>query len=400
MRSGNHTITARGIQNRVKKYGGYTRGAHRRVGRELEMLVEAGEFRFEETSIEELAVGLIPHGSDYVRACKTPGRYQELVEAGDAVDSTAFLNITGQLIINEVLAGFELEKFVASQLIPDKTTTLSGELIPGITQQDDDSEIVGEGMPFPHQDVGEEFIETPKTTKRGKIIGLTREAVFFDRTGLLIDRAMKVGVSLGLNKEKRLIDLIIGATNNYKRNGTNFNTYQTATPWINKKALNDLENWEDIDASEQLLADITDPNTGEVVMAEADQIFVTSNRRAIGSMIIGATEVRDKRGGAEIVETITSNPVTGYQLISSRLLKRRIIDSGVEPDAVKAGKYWFHGDFGKAFAYMVNWPITVVQEPQNSIVSFERDIIMRWKASERGAAAVIEPRVVVLNFED
>jgi hypothetical protein len=41
---------------------------------------------------------------------------------------------------------------------------------------------------------------------------------------------------------------------------------------------------------------------------------------------------------------------------------------------------------------MENWPLAVVQAPANSEVEFTHDIVLRWKASERGAAATLEPR--------
>jgi hypothetical protein len=44
---------------------------------------------------------------------------------------------------------------------------------------------------------------------------------------------------------------------------------------------------------------------------------------------------------------------------------------------------------------MENWPITVVQSPANSDAEFTQDIVVRFKASERGAAAVLNPRYVV-----
>jgi hypothetical protein len=49
-------------------------------------------------------------------------------------------------------------------------------------------------------------------------------------------------------------------------------------------------------------------------------------------------------------------------------------------------KKWFIGDFRKAFAYMENWPI-----PLDSKTQFRQDIVVRFKASERGAVAVINP---------
>ncbi len=61
-------------------------------------------------------------------------------------------------------------------------------------------------------------------------------------------------------------------------------------------------------------------------------------------------------------------------------------------DSATAQGYWFYGDIAKAFAYMENWPITVVQAPAASEADFAQDIPFRFKASERGAAAVMEPR--------
>ncbi|NQU23628.1 MAG: hypothetical protein HQ567_20285, partial [Candidatus Nealsonbacteria bacterium] len=54
-------------------------------------------------------------------------------------------------------------------------------------------------------------------------------------------------------------------------------------------------------------------------------------------------------------------------------------------------------DFRKAFAYMENWPITVTQSPLGSEAEFSQDVVVRFKASERGAAAVINPRFVVCS---
>ncbi len=62
-------------------------------------------------------------------------------------------------------------------------------------------------MPYPSLGFGEDYIETPSTSKRGFIVPVTREAIFFDRTNLVLSRAAEVGEVLGLNKEKRLLDL-------------------------------------------------------------------------------------------------------------------------------------------------------------------------------------------------
>ena len=156
-----------------------------------------------------------------------------VLEAGDGVDVTAFLNITGQVIYSKIMEAYTQEAFVVSKLVDTIPTRLDGEKIPGIARIADTIDEVAPGMPYPHLGFGEDYIETPSTTKRGFIVPVTKEAIFFDRTHLVLSRAAEVGEVLGLNKEKRLIDLVIGVTNNYKWKGTSFNTYQAATPWIN-----------------------------------------------------------------------------------------------------------------------------------------------------------------------
>jgi hypothetical protein len=48
---------------------------------------------------------------------------------------------------------------------------------------------------------------------------------------------------------------------------------------------------------------------------------------------------------------------------------------------------------------MENWPITVTQAPAGNADDFNRDIVAKYKCSERGQYAVIEPRVMVENID-
>jgi hypothetical protein len=94
--------------------------------------------------------------------------------------------------------------------------------------------------------------------------------------------------------------------------------------------------------------------------------------------------------------TAAANPVGGaqYRAFASVIAYKRI-QSELGETADDAKKWWFLGDFQKAFAYMENWPITVTQAPPNSEAEFAQDIVFRFKASERGAAAVLDPRHVI-----
>ena len=131
---------------------------------------------------------------------------------------------------------------------------------------------------------------------------------------------------------------------------------------------------------------------GEPVLVKADTVLVMPAYRHAAHRVFNAPEIR-YTGTSAATTTVAANPLGNYQVHESRLAYRRIVASGVAADTAK--KWWFLGDFKKAFAYMENWPITVTQAPQNSEADFSNDIVIRFKASERGAAAVLNPRYVV-----
>lgn len=348
----------------------------------------------EDFSLRDLAEALIPDGHHWVRSLDPRSSAGVQLLESEAVDATAFLNITGQLIYSKIMDAFRQEAFVASRLVATIPTRLNGEKIPGVARVADGVDEIAPGMPYPSLGFGEDYIETPATAKRGFIVPVTREAIFFDRTHLVLSRAAEVGEILGLNKEKRLLDVIVGATNNYKWKGTAYNTYQSTSPWANVKTGNELVDWTDVDAAEQLFADMLDPNTGEPVLVKANTVLVMPAYRHAAHRVFNAQEIT-YTGASANTATTAANPLGNYRVFESRLAYRRIVASGTT--AADAKKWWFIGDFHKAFAYMENWPITVTQSPLGSEADFNNDIVVRFKASERGAAAVLNPRYVVKN---
>ncbi|MBS0207804.1 MAG: hypothetical protein JSS27_02520 [Planctomycetes bacterium] len=348
----------------------------------------------ESFSLRDLAEALVPDGHHWVRSLDPRnGGGTSLLEASDGVDVSAFLNITGQVIYARVMEAYTQEAFVVSKLVDTVPTRLDGEKIPGVTRIADDIDEIAPGMPYPSLGFGEDYIETPSKSKRGFIVPVTKEAIFFDRTNLVLARAAEVGELLGLNKEKRLLDLVIGTTNNYKWRGTAYNTYASSGAWVNVKSGNALADWTNVDAAEQLFAEMLDPNTGEPVLVQPNTVLVMPAYRHAAHRVFYAPELRYTTGGGPTSTAIARNPLGDYQVYDSRLAYRRLLAAGVSE--ANARQYWFLGDFRKAFAYMENWPITVTQSPMNSDADFDADIVVRFKASERGAAAVLNPRYVV-----
>ena len=283
-----------------------------------------------------------------------------------------------------------------SQLVDTISTRLDGEKIPGIGRIREEAAEIRPGMPYPSVGLGEDYIETPSTTKRGFIVPVTREAVFFDRTHLVLQRAAEVGEILGLNKEKRLLDLIIGVDNNYKWKGTQYNTYYAAGdagPWVNVLA-HELVDWTDVDAAEQLFADILDPNTGEPVLIQASTLLVMPAYRHAAARILSATETQLRRRRRQSLDGPTPTRTAGA---ASSTRAGWPIGGSSRRDRFRPP----HGSGGSSAISerpSPTWrtgPLPFTQSPANSEADFNQDIVIRFKASERGAAAVINPRYVV-----
>ena len=379
------SLNYRELKRRFDLDGGAKTAAH------LSEALAARDLQPEDFSLRDLAEALIPDGRQWVRTLdpRTSGAVA-LQETLDGVDATAFRHVAGEVVHARILQSYAQESFVLSKLVQTIPTRLDGEKIPGATALGDGIDVVGPGMPYPHVGFAEDYIETPQTAKRGFIVPVTKEAIYFDRTHLVLSRAAEVGEVLGLNKEKRLLDLLIGVANNYRSNGVNVNTYNTGNPWKNVLAANELVDWTDVDAAEQLFADMLDPATGEPVLLGATTVLVMPAYRHAAHRVFNAQEIVYASGATN---TTAANPLGNYRVRESRLAYRRVLASGVA--AADAKKWWFIGDFAKAIAYMENWPITVTQAPSGSEAEFNNDVVLRFKASERGAAAMMNPRYVV-----
>ena len=328
------------------------------------------------------------HGGDAKHESLT-----QLVEGG-TVQASNFSNITGQIVYNKTLESYNNEEFVFSKTIPTVPTQFNGERIAGIGGMGDQAEVVPEAGQYPMVGVSEDWIDTPATVKRGLILPLTKEAAFFDRTGLILKRCAEVGEYLGINKELRAVDCVIDentTTHRYNRkNRGPVATYGDNSgnhDWDNLQASNALANWVNVDNVDQLLYTILDPNTGLPI------IITGKMRLIVGRGLIRTAEQIQKATSLEIInpgfatsgnpsKMNTVNNVPSFEILTSRYLAYRQATT----------TSWYYGAPDQAFCYMENFPMTVVEAPANSEMEFNQDIVMRWKASERGQFATVEPR--------
>ena len=371
------------------------------AGTHLTEALEKRELKPTDIDFCELAEAFF--GYEFRRECDPArpgvGGARRILESVDAVDSTAFLDITQRVISNQLMGAFTLEANMASALVDfEGNVRLRNERRPGITPVGDEGEVVHEGMPIPAQDFGEKYQDFGDNYKRGMIVGLTKEALFFTgQSAEMLRQASRVGEWLGVNKDKRIWQTILGIQNNYNYNGTAYNTYNAAAigaPAIVPQNIHGwaLNTWHDIDRANRLFDRMVDPDTGEAIEISGMTVIVMPAQEMTARSILTATESRTT-GGTDT--TIFANPVSGYSLGPVSRRARAILNATGDygdPDSV-----WVLGDFKKAFVYRENWPVTVVQEPLNAPAEFEQDIVVRYKATERGGCWVKRPHYVVIS---
>lgn len=367
----------------------------------LKEQIDGGDLKLEEVSIRKLAEHLVPDGHEWVRTMDPAFGNGDFLESMDAVNTSHFANITGQFAYSTVLENFNNPEFVFTNLIPTVETQFSGERIPGVTMLGDGTEVVNEGSQYPTLGVTQDYVDTPPTIKRGGIVPVTKEAIFFDRTGLVAQNCAAVGESLGLNKEKRAIDCVIDENTTAHRHKwrtySAYATYNDASTtsghyFDNLSASTALEDWTDVDAMELLLSNMTDPNTGEPITVMADTLICTPQMMHTARRVLNAQQIMMAIGGyatsGNLSTTVAPNSIGNtpfsmpYTIVSSRLLAARMATD----------TSWFLGNPKKAFCYMQNWGITVAQAPTNSHLEFQQDIVLQFKASERGAYFVRRPQ--------
>jgi hypothetical protein len=163
---------------------------------------------------------------------------------------------------------------------------------------------------------------------------------------------------------------------------------------------NALVDYTDIDVALQQFDGFTDPETGEPIVTQTNQILVPASLLYAARRVVNASEVRQGAVSATVPLTIGPNPLMdpshgGAQAVSNfEILQSPYVQARMTAGSVTASTWWI-GNFLRAFRYMEVWPMNSVQMPANSMWQFTNDVVRAWKVSEYGVPAVIEPRHVI-----
>ncbi len=357
---------------------------------------DAGEFTIEDIRLRPLFRELVPGGRQALEAIDD-GDYAgalSVVES-DAVRTSDFHHILLRALSSKVKEQYQLVPNLLSPLFQTIPTTLEMERIPGIGGLGDGAEIVDEAGIYPLVKPGADYVDTPPTKKRGFVVPVTKEAIFFDRTAQLVKACSDTAKWLAVNKEKRCWTLLAGVDNTYSYMGTRYDTYYTSGesgPWTNSHTNAWNGDWDKVDEAEQLQVAMRDPMTNEPIEIIGRRWLICPPKlKNQIKFFMSSTETRQTVGDltSDGIQVLGKNPYSGedFGLLSSIRLK----------DVTGSDTTWFYGDPSMAFGYLENWGITTDSRGAGTEAEFMQDISLQFKVSERGTAAVLDPRFMVEN---
>lgn len=334
-------------------------------------------------------------------------------EAGEAVDVTAFSNITGQIVYYTIKEKWETAEDVAlaDSLVETRQTDLDGEKMPWITPILSNGAKIHPGMPYPTFGFAEEWIQTVALDTYGAKVEVHKLTVFYDRTGQVLREAGDVGTALRRNKTFRIFDTVLNGPgaplfnwkgvlfNPYQQNGTFWSNYIPGLPFVDWTSIRQVE----AASTKVLEPDLSGAGINVPIEIDLDSIMVMPYHQPDLERMMHATELRSLNlGAAPNQMTIGGNILKPYKPYVSKLLARRAIDAiglngaagtGYSGTASQADELWFMWDSKKKpLFYMQNWPLIVVTAPPNNPEEFNRDIVFQAKASERGNTSWQDPR--------
>lgn len=327
--------------------------------------------------------GLI-HGKDgklnesLIRRTNWRGLWEELVvnmDLEEALTSSAFPTIAGEMISSVIVDGYESFPKNAMKLlrvVPSKrkVSQIAGWSAIGRVAKVNERENYPEINP-----PGEKFF-TINNVKHGGMLTLTKETIFFDQTGQLIDRARQIGEEAGRSQDEIAWNAITGtAVDSYNPQGVATALYSAGN--VNLLTTNPLgtTGWENADIE---LTKAVDDNTGKPIWVFGD--------RPIMVVPAGLKQVAWKLKNNDRGDLGTAN--------LDRNSAQDAFDFIVNPYAADQTS-WFYGSFTRQFRWEEIWPVeTFSRVGQDSTEGFNADIIQQFKVSFYGGAGAVETRYV------
>jgi len=305
----------------------------------------------------------------------------------EAQQSSAFSVVTGNVIAAKVQAAFDEHPMVLDQLVEKQGSKTRTERFSGF-QAFGGINDVPEGQQYPETGFFDRATEGPEPPKRGAMIQLTEETVFFDQTGTVLGRARDIGKAMRRDREAYGIHAVEDLSATYycyyplvAGSPTRTALYRAAaagSEWYNKNvnsAVIVLQDWTDIDEAGALFGAMKD-EANEPVYIEGNVLLVPRALTATALRIVGATRL-------ETTPAFTAGTDTQFTTVTPNIVQALENVGGmprpVTSPYLSSATTWYYGDPKSQFVEQEIFPVQVVELPPDQ----RSDLVAGFRARRK-----------------
>jgi len=394
-----HVAEVVGDKKEITKY--QKKRAYDNVGKQLLENIKAGNVEPSNLSIRTIMEACLQEaGYNQIPWGENKSDNEELREA---ISASAFPSITKYIIYSEIMPAYEARKEDLSPLFREGTSSRSDvERVAGFTAAEG-VEYVAENHPYQRTDFHEKYAEV-HLHKYGKIIDLSKEAIYNDNTGQLIERASRIGDKWSEQFEQYLIQTIEmlsrsgldgwessstlkcatfdgTVVTNAIFYSTDHSAYDYMGSQTNSNKTTSVLDTAGLDAAYLLFADMVD-NRGDKINIRPKTLLIHPKKASIAFQLLGSPGQYDTGNNA-------INPWAKGGLLN--------LGKPIVSPYINVNTDWYLGDFKKQILVLFWEKPNVTTQGRNSEAAFNSDTVAAWKFAVGMGAANTEYRAVVYS---
>lgn len=380
------------VDKKVEEHDGNKRLGYDAAAAYIDNLIVEGKMKTDDFSIKGL----------YEALCDTP--ISESAErVAEDLNTSAFPTIVSKVFHRDIISAYDLALGAVGSLVRTaKAMRTDEELVIGFEAGDTEPQIRRQGMAYEETDFGEKNWKI-FMADFGRMISLTREVIYEDRTNQVLQRARDIGEAAGQHKQKIIIQTIEGIARDafeeaafqgayYKgtaKTGANLyaNTHVSNFDGQvndNLAASNGLVDYTDLEADWLLFAIMTD-EAGNKINIVPKTLLIPNALKATAAKIL-KSETLLAVGDTDHQNIPIYNPVGEFGTLN-------MVSSVFLNDTTS----WYMGDFAKQLLELMVYPPATASQGANSELAFTNQIVARFRFSYHFGIGHTDYRYIIRN---
>jgi hypothetical protein len=308
-------------------------------------------------------------------ACQTAAGLSTNIQ--EAITSSAFPKITGELINSRLIAAYESASLIGDELCTTVSSNVQMETIAGFTDAEGPEE-VGENQDYKDSTISEKYV-TADNVKFGRMISITEEMIFFDKTGQVLEKARRIGLKTAQKREKLILQGVQDINSNvYKPSGVASALFTAARGNLITSAPFGESSLEALRKSAQLMKDDSEGSE-----ADMDYVMIDLNNMIVlvpADLEVEAWQMANSALTPESGENAGNFFKSRFQVRTSPWVTSQ------------SSTTWFAGNPKEDFWWMEVWPLQVISQAAGHDDSFKKDVKARHKVRFYGTVTCIDTK--------